>query len=688
MPATPHAGPFRPEDLLFRFCVIGDTHVKPEKGDDSSPWAVNHLSAGRSRYVMGRLAQLAPDFVINLGDLVHPVPDLPTYGPAAELVKSIYAGLGGALHVIPGNHDIGDKPGRTLPAKTVSGKWIEQWSRYFGAPYSAFVHEGMLMVLINNPVLNSGLEEERAQRAWLEGVLAGHAGLRKFMFVHYAPFLLEPGEPPNYDNVDEPAREWLLGLVERNNFDAVFAGHVHNYFYNRRAGTDFYIAPSTAFVRQDFSEMFRAAPRPEHENGRDDADKLGFFEVMVYRGGHSVRFIESRGGVLADGARLPEGEARLPALTCREDFESTVGVCLRHPWAEMVDLPLNGPMDEFVRKRARNDYPFLAASRMGLRTLRIPLADVLDPRIRARMEDLAGYGHRFSVTCFEPPAGAALDALVAARALVASLEVVLPWGQAASYKAKLAEVKARTGLPLLLSKVASSADGDAKKSKFLLYVSSGFLLSEFAEVEAFLGEAGRGVADGFTIRVESEGHPDIAGEVAQIAAHAGRLGVRLSVFLRIAAKTPAPARDRRDDAQIALQVAEFAFSLAAHPGLDGWVDTLADIDRGYFVRHGLMDRQCNLRDAGRALMHLHSALRAHGPGEGGLEVVQEGSVRALWRRGAGSGVGLGAAAGSRIPFPSPRSGRVLVADLLGGTCSTSGAPVAAGPLTFVAYEPG
>ena len=685
MPTEAHAGPFKPEDLLFRFCVIGDTHVKPEQGDDSSPWAVNHLSAGRSRFVMERLAQMAPAFVINLGDLVHPVPDLPTYGPAAELVKSIYAGLGKDLHVIPGNHDIGDKPGRTLPAKTVSGQWIEQWSRYFGAPYSAFVHQGMLMVLINNPVLNSGLEEERAQRAWLEDVLAKHAGMRKFMFVHYAPFLLEPGEPPNYDNVDQPARDWLLGLIERNTFDAVFAGHVHNYFYNRRAGTDFYIAPSTAFVRQDFSEMYRAAPRPEHENGRDDADKLGFFEVMVYRGGHSVRFIESRGGVLAEGTKLPPGEARLPALTCREAFDSSVGVCLRHPWAELVDLPLNGPMDEFVRKRARNDYPFLAASRMGLRTLRIPLADVLDPRIRARMDDLAGYGHRFSVTCFEPPAGAALDALGAAREVIASIEVVLPWGQAASYKDRLAEVRERTGVPLLLSKVASSADGDAKKSKFLLYVSSGFLLSEFAEVEDFLGEAGPGVADGFTLRVESEGHADIAGEVAQIAAHAKRLGVRLSVFLRIAAKTPAPARDRRDDAQIALQVAEFAFAVGAYPCIDGWVDTLADIDRGYFVRHGLVDRQCNLRTAGRALMHLHSALRAHPAGREGVEIASDGSVRVLWRAGEGGRVGLvlGAVAGAVVPgLPGDRA--AFVADLVSGQCVTSAVPRAFGPLTLIA----
>jgi hypothetical protein len=690
MPTFPAEAPLRDEDLLFRFCVIGDTHVKPEHGDDSSPWTVNELSAGRSRFVAERLRQLAPAFVINLGDLVHPVPDLPTYGPAAELVKSIYAGLKAPLRVIPGNHDIGDKPGKALPAKQVAERWLEQWRGYFGADYQAFLHDEVLFVLLNNPLLNSGLPSEQVQREWLERTLREHATRRKYIFVHYALFLLRPDEPPNYDNVDEPARSWLLGLIEEHAVEAVFAGHVHNYFYNRHAGSDFYIAPSTAFVRQDFSEMFRAAPLPEHENGRNDADKLGFFEVLVCRDGHSVRFVPTDGGVLAEGESLPPGERRLAAFTCREDIPSSVGVALRHPWAEVVDLPLNGPMDEFARKRARNDYPFLAASRMGLRCLRVPLADVLDPHTRARMADLAAYGHRFVVTCFEPPADSALRKLTAARNMLDSLEVVLPWRKAGSYAKALAGLRHRVGVPVLLSKVATSADGDAKKSEFLLYVSSGFMLSELAEVESFHAADGKGLVDGYSIRVESEAHADLAGEVGQAAAHAKRLGVRLSLFLRLAAKTPAPARDRRDDELIAAQVAEFAFTLGAHPGIEGWIDTLADIDRGYFIRHGLIDRRCNLRKAGRVLMNLHAALAEHRPEGGGFSLVQEGPVRTLWTGvGAGTvGLVLGATTGAAIRLPPLHvRGEAFIADLESGRWSASAAPSAAGPITFVAINP-
>lgn len=599
MPARAASG----ADPLFRFCVIADTHVKPEQGDDSSPWKVNALSAGRSRFVMHRLRELDPELVVNLGDLVHPVPDLPTYGPAAELVRSIYSDLGTRLRVIPGNHDIGDKPGPTLPAKTVQAKWIAQWSSYFGADYQAFVHRDILFVLLNNPLFNSGLPEEAAQRAWLERTLAENAGRRSFAFLHYAPFLLSADEPPNYDNIDEPARAWLLALFERHGVEAVFAGHVHNFFYHRHRGTDHYIAPSTAFVRQDFSELYRAPPLPEHEDGRDDADKLGFFEIAVFARSHSLRFVPTGGRSLREG-ETPAPQRVLAAHSCREPLARTVGVLLRHPFAEICELPLNGPMDEFARKRARNDYPFLALQRMGLRSLRVPIADIVDPRVRARVADMAAYGHRFVPMCFEPPRDEALDALRAVRDCLEAIEIVVPGARIEDHVAALAKIRTDLALPVVLSRVATSAEGDARASKFLLYVSSGFSPEELAGVPA-------GIADAVSVRIESEGVTDIAAEVRRVAGLARARGLSASLFLRLAARMP--ARQRLDDAEIARQVAAFALAVWSDDALEGWVDTLQDIDRGYFVRNGLADRRLNLRLAGRALMHLTAALTRFAP---------------------------------------------------------------------------
>ena len=43
---------------LFTFAVIADTHMRPEEGDESSPFEVNLHANGRARYVVELLNQL------------------------------------------------------------------------------------------------------------------------------------------------------------------------------------------------------------------------------------------------------------------------------------------------------------------------------------------------------------------------------------------------------------------------------------------------------------------------------------------------------------------------------------------------------------------------------------------------------------------------------------------------------
>ena len=44
-----------------------------------------------------------------------------------------------------------------------------------------------------------------------------------------------------------------------------------------------------------------------------------------------------------------------------------------------------------------------------------------------------------------------------------------------------------------------------------------------------------------------------------------------------------------------------------HPLVELLLDTFMDIDRGYFVRHGLVDRRSNWRPAGSALARARAA---------------------------------------------------------------------------------
>ncbi len=117
-------------------------------------------------------------------------------------------------------------------------------------------------------------------------------------------------------------------------------------------------------------------------------------------------------------ARMQRRPAIRRSGTASAQDWSGLGVNLRHPWCETVDLPFNPPTDAFLRKRARNDYPALALAELGLRDLRVPLADLIDPTVRARVRLLARSGFRF--TAFTP----GIPDLATVEPLLADLETL------------------------------------------------------------------------------------------------------------------------------------------------------------------------------------------------------------------------------------------------------------------------
>ena len=97
--------------------------------------------------------------------------------------------------------------------------------------------------------------------------------------------------------------------MEEYGVEALFIGHVHNFWFYRHAETDCYLLPSTAFVRLDYSEMYRIAPGPDAEFGRNDKPKLGYFVVHVHEGGHVCDVIRTYGAEAALGSPLAAGPA-------------------------------------------------------------------------------------------------------------------------------------------------------------------------------------------------------------------------------------------------------------------------------------------------------------------------------------------------------------------------------------------
>ena len=393
---------------LFTFAVVTDTHVNFGETECNSEFEINKRANGRLRHVVRDLNRRDLAFVMHLGDVVHPVPALTDlYEQAAARFHEVAAELRHPLYLAPGNHDIGDKPIVWGPGGVVREEFIELWNRNFGPNYQAFEHGDCRFYLVDAQIINSGLAHEAEQKAWLEADLAEAAGAGKRLFLgtHYPPFLTEAGEDEHFDNIAEPGRSWLLNLLERHGAEALFSGHVHNFWYNRHGVTDCYALPSTAFVRQDYAEIFRASPPPETEGGRSDFAKLGYFLVHVHAGSHLCRWVRSHGAVVEPGGPDHDGRDGIDAVHPLENPNTRFGFDMRQNWLEIVEVPPSGSLDEFDRKRTRNDYALMALLEMGVRRVRIPARDLIDPEHRRRLDDCAHQGLLFTLRQAKPGDG-------------------------------------------------------------------------------------------------------------------------------------------------------------------------------------------------------------------------------------------------------------------------------------------
>lgn len=590
---------------LFQFALVADTHVNERDGHSSSPYEANARANARARHVFASIAQLEPQpaFVMHLGDIVHPVPELPGFVPAVEQFRALSAITRCPMHVLPGNHDVGDKRVDWMPAGTVTTEHVEQYRSFFGPDYYAFESHGCRFFALDAQLINSGLPAEREQREWFEHELAASSGRRSFVCIHYPPYVTDRDEHGSYDNIDEPGRTWLLDLVAKYRPEALFAGHVHNFWYDTIGGTAMYLLPATSFLRHDYTEFYRVAPAREY--GRGDAGKFGYFLVDVHEHGHVAHCIRTQGAELAPGEALEAPPVRLPPVHTRTNVRATVGVDLRHPWAELVEIAATGGVQEFERKLARNDYPLLALWEMGVRRLRVPLQDWLDDRVRARMRLLREIGHEFLVYSYGLPGDDALKLLDDVPGLVSAFEVVLARARMPASVSGLAQLRERSAAKVYLSKLRMHEDAKYDGSKFSHFINHGFVAAEREQILELLdGQGLRGAIDGLAFRVPRRESPSAA--LQTLALLGGELGAGILAHVRFAGESPADALV--DDHDTACRVAETVFEGLMQPTISAYFDTFMDVDRGYFPRNGFIDRRYDARPASRVYASLHAAL--------------------------------------------------------------------------------
>lgn len=599
---TPSAARKPSGKLLHSFVVIADTHVNESDHSSVSPFANQVRTNDRARFVFTEIASLTPrpQFIVHLGDVVHPVPGLSSHEVAIARYKEISGTVDIPIYVVPGNHDVGDKSVDGMPAAIVSDANLEVYRRAHGPDYFALDAGPMRLLIVNAQLLNSGLASEASQAEWFDAQLAD-CDRRVFVFLHYPPYLLHEAERSTYDNIDQPGRSWLLKRLKHDRVEAVFAGHVHNFWYDVVGNAEMYLLPSTAFLRHDFTEMYRIAPGPE--NGRDEIEKFGYLIVDVYERGHVARLVRTYGQTLAAGQAPPGGHRVAPVHTKTSPL-AQFGVELRHAWAEIVHIPATGGPQEFGRKPARNDYQLMALWEMGVRTLKIPVQDIDDPNTLRRAQLMSDVGHDFVITSLGIPAASIIEQIVESRLDVSAIEINVPISKAVENAKVLAALRERSGTKIVLAHLRGSEDPKFDGKHFNHFVNAGMRPDELnRHGEAIDSLLDRRAIDGVTVRLDWA--TNVPATATLLDAYASRHRCELLASVKLGVRNYATANN--DDAAIAALAAQIVAVSCCSMKVRYVFDTFMDVDRGYFPRRGFIDRRFNPRLAANVVSSLCAA---------------------------------------------------------------------------------
>jgi 3',5'-cyclic AMP phosphodiesterase CpdA len=216
----------------FTFAVISDPHVAVNKPEHN----------GRFAKALERAGTFDPAFIVITGDLLENWSE-----DSASLYSEMTENYPVPIHLVPGNHDVGQK--RTPDGKGgITSDAVKRWKKVFDTDRFAFEYEGCLFIGINNVLLASGLPEEARQEEWFHEKIRETGDRRVFVICHYPFFLRHSGETEGgYWTVESPARDRWLHLFVESGVSAVWNGHLHRFNEAVWKGVSFIATPGTSF---------------------------------------------------------------------------------------------------------------------------------------------------------------------------------------------------------------------------------------------------------------------------------------------------------------------------------------------------------------------------------------------------------------------------------------------------------
>ena len=203
--------------------------------------------------------KLKPDFVVITGDLVNNRTDTNQIKAFKKITALINKRI--PIYLIPGNHDVGQKP---------NNETLDFYLKHYKSDKFSFNYKGFKFIGINSSLINSGIEQENAQLEWLKTQLLGKKPA--ILFTHHPFFITDINEKDKYENIPISLRLPYMQLFEQKGVKAIFAGHYHK----------------NAIAQYNGIEMITtsAVGKPLGKQ------KSGFRIVTVYKDSISHRYVE------------------------------------------------------------------------------------------------------------------------------------------------------------------------------------------------------------------------------------------------------------------------------------------------------------------------------------------------------------------------------------------------------------
>ena len=646
----------------LEFVVLADTHYMLDGGDGTLEFDSRRRQTARAGAALKQAAALDPAFIIYMGDLVQEFPGMADFDRALDEALAQIGECGvDDIHFVAGNHDVGDKPDPLMPTAHVDEVALTAHHRRLGRSWYSFDRGDVHLTVLNSQIMNGPLQAARDQRAWAEADLAAHEDQRILLFLHLPLYLKDPAEPSlgHYDNIDEPARSWLLDLVRRHRVGHLFAAHVHFAFYDcidggwnhgRQGGLTgdgcrYRIMPSTSFTRPGFSHLFTAPAPPER--GRNDTARLGFYLCRVLEDRIDVHLIRTCGeteetlrpgfqrlltpvphgsgnhktiggpsssGALVGGAQgaattpnalsgsrqgLPRGVG-VPAA-----WERLLGVSLAHPLAPVAEVPVAYP--SVVRQPVRDDYPLLSCLELGVGQVRAPGSDLRGGDQRRRLQLLRREGVRLQIGELWTDAPSLCRQIDDHSGEVDRWEIQIP-GSSRPSEECLAWLAGESRPAVSLCAVVP---GETVAGKQHPRTRIGYRVEEIPELDALLVSHGAQVDSVLCRRDSSPGSLTTVLEL--------RRQPQLAAVHRVDFLFQLPGQD---DAGNVAAAAEALLAAALVKGSKLFVEPFLDLDRTLDIGHGTLDTLCNPRPVFHLLRTLN-ALLSRGIPRFDFDVVEE-----------------------------------------------------------------